>query len=162
MAVAGPPYDVETFESRRSLGYLVKRVFNQTSPRAEALFADADFTFTQWIVLMAVRDGIANTAAEVARHIGHDPGATTRLIDQLEERGLLERRRSSEDRRVVHLSITPAGKSVAKRLLPRIVDFWNATLKDFSREDFAQLVSLLTRLLAALESQPDIEKARTK
>lgn len=157
-----PLYDVETFEGRKSIGYLVKRVFNQTSPRCEALFADADITFAQWIVLMAVRDGIANTAAEVARHIGHDPGATTRLIDQLEERGLLERKRSAEDRRVVHLSITAAGKAVTKRSLPRIVDFWNATLKDFSREDFTQLVSLLTRLLTALEAQPETEKGRAK
>lgn len=160
--MAGPHYDVDTFEGRRSLGYLIKRLSNQAMPRAESLFADADFTFTQWIVLMSVRDGIATTAAEVARHLDHDPGATTRLVDQLEERGLLERKRSSDDRRVVRLSITPAGKTVAKMLLPRIVDFWNTTLKDFSREDFAQLVSLMTRLLAALEAQPEYEPARTK
>lgn len=160
--MADPHYDVETFEGRKSLGYLIKRLFNQTMPRAEALFADADFTFTQWIVLMAVRDGIATTAAEVARHLDHDPGATTRLIDQLEERSLLERKRSSDDRRVVRLSITPAGKAVARMLLPRIVEFWNATLKDFSREDFAQLVALMTRLLTALEAQPDYEPARAK
>ena len=160
--MAGPHYDVETFEGRKSLGYLIKRVFNQTMPRAESLFADADFTFTQWIVLMSLRDGIASTAAEVARHIGHDPGATTRLIDELEERGLLERKRSSEDRRVVRLSITPAGKAIAKKLMPRIVDFWNSTLKDFSREDFAQLVTLMTRLLTALEAQPEYDPARAK
>lgn len=157
-----PHYEVDSFEGRRSIGYLVKRVFNQTSPRCEALFADADFTFTQWIVLMAVRDGMANTAAEVARHIGHDPGATTRVIDQLEERGLLERKRSSDDRRVVRLNITASGKAVTKMLLPRIVDFWNATLKDFSREDFTQLVSLLSRLLVSLEAQPETEPVRAK
>jgi len=160
--MAGPHYDVETFEGRKSLGYLIKRVFNQTMPRAESLSADADFTFTQWIVLMSLRDGIASTAAEVARHIGHDPGATTRLIDELEERGLLERKRSSEDRRVVRLSITPAGKAIAKKLMPRIVDFWNSALKDFSREDFAQLVTLMTRLLTALEAQPEYDPARAK
>src|SRR5579862_6182683 len=162
VGMPGPHYDVETFESRKSIGYLVKRVFNLMTPRAEALFADAELTFAQWIVLMGLRDGIANTAAEVARHIGHDPGATTRLIDQLEERGLLERKRSSDDRRVVHLSITPSGKAVTKRLQPRLVDFWNTTLKDFSRDDFAQLISLLTRLLTALEAQPEIEKAKAK
>ncbi|HWA92192.1 MAG TPA: MarR family transcriptional regulator [Rhizomicrobium sp.] len=145
-------YRVDTFEGRRSLGYLIKRLHNLVVPHAEALFADADFTFSQWVVLMAVRDNIATTCAELARHMDHDNGAVTRLVDQLEERGYLQRRRSTEDRRVVHLEITPAGKALAKSLAPRIVDFWNETLEGFSQEEFAQLVSLLTRLMTRLET----------
>src|SRR5262249_5649583 len=118
-------YSVENFEARRSIGYLVRRLHNLIVPRAEALFADADFTFSQWVVLMAVRDGIANTCGEIARHMDHDTGATTRLVDQLEERGLLARRRSTTDRRVVHLEITPAGKALTKSLMPRLIGFWN-------------------------------------
>src|ERR1700744_1075021 len=122
-------YSVETFHARRSIGYLIKRLNSLIVPRAEAMFADADFTFSQWVVLMAVRDGIADTCAEIARHMDHDTGATTRLVDQLEERGYLLRLRSTEDRRVVHLEITPAGKALAKSLMPRIVEFWNDVLE---------------------------------
>ncbi|HSZ73772.1 MAG TPA: MarR family transcriptional regulator [Rhizomicrobium sp.] len=123
-------------------------------PHAEALFADADFTFTQWVVLMAVRDGIATTCGEIARHMDHDTGAITRLVDQMERRDLITRRRSTEDRRVVNLEITPAGKALAKSLAPRITEFWNRTLDGFSAEEFSQLISLLTRLMAQLEAQP--------
>ena len=160
--LAGPHYDVDTFEARQSVGYLIRRLHNLTMPRAEALFDEDDFTFSQWIVLMAVRDGIASTCAEVARHLDHDPGATTRLVDQLEERGLMERKRSTDDRRVVRLAITPAGKAMAKRLLPRLIDFWNTTLKDFSHDEFEQLLSLMTRLMTALEARPDGTKVRAK
>lgn len=147
-------YRVETFEGRQSLGYLIRRLHNLVIPHAEALFADADFTFSQWVVLMAVRDGIATTCAEIARHMDHDNGAVTRLVDQLEERGLIERRRSTEDRRVVLLEVTPAGKALAKALSPRIVEFWNEALDGFSQEEFTQLLSMLTRLMTRLEAQP--------
>lgn len=144
-------YNVENFEARRSIGYLVRRLHNLIVPRAEALFADADFTFSQWVVLMAVRDGIATTCGGIARHMDHDTGAITRLVDQLEERGLLARRRSTTDRRVVHLEITPAGKALTKSLMPRLIGFWNEVLEGFSPEESAQLIALLTRLLARIE-----------
>jgi DNA-binding MarR family transcriptional regulator len=147
-------YRVETFEGRKSLGYLIRRLHNLLTPRAEALFADADFSFTQWVVLMAVRDGIATTCSEISRHVNHDTGATTRLVDQLEARGLLERRRSTEDRRVVNLALTPAGIALAKTLTPRIVDFWNVALDGFTVEEFTQMQSLMTRLMGRLESMP--------
>src|ERR1700754_4417040 len=117
-------YSIDTFQAQRSLGYLIRRLNSLIGPRAEALFADSDFTFSQWVVLKAVRGGIADTCAEIARHLEHDTGATTRLVDQLEERGYLRRRRSTEDRRVVHLEITAAGKALTKSLMPSLIGFW--------------------------------------
>ena len=148
-------YRADDFDSQHSLGYLIRRLHVHLLPRAEGLFGNSDLTFTQWIMLMALRDGIADTCGEISKHLGHDTGATTRLIDQMEERGLIARTRSTEDRRVVHLAITGAGKALVKTLTPRIVDFWNETLNGFSAEEFSQLVSLLTRLADRIEAQPD-------
>jgi DNA-binding MarR family transcriptional regulator len=103
---------------------------------------------------MAVRDGVATNCAELARMMEHDAGATTRLIDQMERREMIRRRRSITDRRVVTLEITPEGKAVAKAMIPRIVNFWNSMLDDFTTQDFALLVMLLTRLADRLEAAP--------
>jgi DNA-binding MarR family transcriptional regulator len=148
-----PHYTVDGFKARESLGYLIRRLNNLVMPRAEALFDDAGFTFSQWAVLMAVRDGVASRCADLARMMEHDAGATTRLIDQMVKRGLIRRRRSTTDRRVVHLEITPAGKAVTKTLIPRIVNFWNSVLEDFTAQEFAQLVAFLTRLAERVEAQ---------
>jgi DNA-binding MarR family transcriptional regulator len=149
-----PYYRVETFEARRSLGYLIKRLHGLIVPRAEALFADADFTFSQWVVLMAVRDGVADTCGEIARHLDHDTGAVTRLVDQLEERGYLLRRRSTSDRRVVHIEITAAGRALTKSLMARLVGFWNEVLDDIPAQEVTQLIEMLTRLMAKIEAHP--------
>jgi DNA-binding MarR family transcriptional regulator len=147
-------YSVNGFQARESLGYLIRRLHNLVMPRAEALFDEADFTFSQWVVLMAVRDGVATSCAELARMMEHDAGATTRLIDQMEHRGLIRRRRNSTDRRVVNLEITPTGKATAKAMIPRMVTFWNTVLEGFSPQEFSQLVALLGRLAARLELEP--------
>jgi DNA-binding MarR family transcriptional regulator len=147
-------YKAESFTGGKSIGYLIRRAHNQLMPRAEALFADAELTFSQWVVLMSLRDGKATTCAAIARHMNHDTGATTRLVDRMEKRGLIVRKRSTADRRIVDLKLLPAGKAMAKALTPRIVDFWNRVLEDFSNEEAATLIKLLTRLDQQLEAQP--------
>jgi DNA-binding MarR family transcriptional regulator len=147
-------YNVDTFVGCKSVGYLVRRCHNKLMPRAEALFADAELSFSQWVVLMSVRDKAADTCADLARNMNHDTGAVTRLVDQLEKRRLIARVRSTSDRRVVHLKLLPAGRAMAKALTPRIVDFWNRVLEDFSPAEAASLLTLLTRLDQRLEEQP--------
>lgn len=152
-------YRASNFKARRSVGYLIRRLNNLTVPHAQARFADQELTFTHWIALMSLRDGLASTASDIARHLGHDTGATTRLIDQLERRGLIARRRDATDRRVVNLSLTAAGYAVANELLPRTVNFWNDMFEGFTTAEVATLIELLTRLLARLEAEPIVPAA---
>lgn len=154
-----PYFRADKFNCYQSLGYLTRRVQNLTTPHAEAIFADEDLTFTQWISLMGLREGVAETSADLARHLNHDTGATTRLVDQLEKRGFVKRERSKSDRRAVKLALTPQGRAVAKMHIPPILDFWNRVTDEFSHAEITQLLSLLTRLMARIEAEPMREPA---
>lgn len=83
---------------------------------------------------MRASDGISLQTFEVLLRIGRAPeghvsmselaaavalttGGVTRLADRLEAEGLVERRSCPEDRRVVHLALTPAGEHVLERAL---------------------------------------------
>jgi len=154
-----PHFRAGDFNCRKSLGYLTRRVQNLTTPHAEAIFADQDLSFTQWISLMGLSEGVAKTSADLARHLNHDAGATTRLVDQLVERGWVKRERSKEDRRVVNLSLTAQGRAVARMHVPPIVDFWNHVTSEFSAQETKQLIDLLARLIARLEAEPVREPA---
>lgn len=153
-------YSVDTFRTQNSVGYLIKRLHQLALPRIESSFANEELNVSHWIALISLRDGAATTCAEIARHLGHDTGATTRLIDQLEERGLVTRQRSTDDRRVVRLSLTPSGRAALKALTPYVVEFWNGALEEFSPSEFATLLALLTRLLARVEREPDARPAQ--
>jgi DNA-binding MarR family transcriptional regulator len=140
-------YLPDTYRSRDSVGYLVRRLYTLMLARFESALAQADFTLTQWIVLIQVHEGVARTASDIAHDLGHDTGALTRVVDQLEARGFLQRRRSAQDRRQVELRLTPAGHAIVKKLLPLVVDQTNQALTPLTREEFGQMQRMLVRLV---------------
>lgn len=146
-----PHYRPEAFHLRDSIGYLLKRSQRLMQERIEVLFAEQGCTLQQWVVLMHLRDGLAITVADLCRDLHHDSGAMTRLIDQLESRELIERRRNAEDRRVIELHITKAGNELLDELIPTACGMLNSALDDFSRDEVKQLQSLLRRMIVRLE-----------
>lgn len=142
---------IEDCVANRSPGRLLRRIDKLMWHLVEDRFADADVSFLQWITLKLVRDGTVATAGGLARDIDITTGATTRVIDALEERKLLERDRSAEDRRVVRLRITEAGSAKIMEVAPYMVEAWNEMLADFEQEEVSQLVALLAKLLDTIE-----------
>lgn len=148
-------YRANTYRARDSMGYLLRRVYTIMHERIESAFAGHDFTLMQWIILIYLRDGIARTASDISKEFRHDSGALTRVIDSLERRGLLERRRSAADRRAVELSLTPLGRQTVESLLPVAVEQMNLALAPFTHQEFVQFRSLMVRLVEHLQSLPD-------
>jgi DNA-binding MarR family transcriptional regulator len=147
-------YDPKTYKARDSIGYLVRRAGNLVTTRVEDAFSHNEITFAQWMVLMKLRDGLANTAAEIARDMCHDSGALTRVIDQLAQRGLVERHRSLSDRRTVELKLTDAGLKTVNGLVPTVVGLLNTALADFSHDEASTLTRLLKKLIDGVGNAP--------
>src|ERR1700704_3831091 len=149
-------YQVSTYKSQNSVGYLLKRGHSLMLAVLEPLLEERGFSFIQYVILSWLRDGIAVNPKDICFQFRHDSGALTRVIDQLAERGLLERIRRDRDRRKVELQLTPAGRATIEGLIPLIVEKLNLALDDFSGDEVHELQRLLvklnTRLLAAVES----------
>ena len=71
----------------------------------------------------------------------------TRLLDRLEAKGLLQRVRSSQDRRVVNLELTEAGREIAKGIPAVLCSVQNDFLQGLSVQEWQQLKGLLRRVL---------------
>jgi DNA-binding MarR family transcriptional regulator len=145
-------YRPGNYTMRNSVGYLMRICTNRVLPQMEALFRDQELTFSQWTTLVALHDGRVSTAGDLAHNICHDAGSLTRMVDQLEKRGLVTRHRSDEDRRVVTLSLTARGRTLVEQLAPKVMHFWNGMLAGFSHAEIDTLINLLTRLVLAAES----------
>jgi DNA-binding MarR family transcriptional regulator len=154
-------YDAKTYTTASSVGYLLKLAHTLMVECASEAFADRDISFMQWIALMKIREGVATTPGELCRSMHHDTGALTRMLDQLEERGYLVRERSQQDRRVVQLKLTPAGRKQANELIPLAVERLNAALGAFSKAEFQELVRLLNKLIDTLKGAAQAREART-
>lgn len=144
----------------RSIGYFIRRIERLMTARAESLFVDTAISFTQWASLNLIRNDAATTCSALSRCLGHNTGATTRLIDQLEERGLLTRCREGDDRRVVRLALTAEGARMLATVTPRVVGLWNDVLGAFEHDEVEALLALLARLMRALE-RPDAPETQS-
>jgi DNA-binding MarR family transcriptional regulator len=150
-------YHASTYKAQNSIGYLVKRAQSMMMDVLEQVFAERGFTFIHYVILTWIRDGIAVNPKDICLKYRHDSGALTRVIDQLEERGLLERVRRGNDRRKVDLELTDAGRKTVESLIPLVVDKLNLALTDFSRDEVTELKRLLTKLNTRLESTLDLK-----
>jgi DNA-binding MarR family transcriptional regulator len=151
-------YKVESYRAQDSVGYLLKRAHSLNVDVMEPVLEARGFTFLQYVILARLRDGIAVNPRDICMQFRHDSGALTRVIDQLAERGLLERVRRDRDRRKVELQLTPAGRDTIERLIPPVVEKLNFVLADFSDAEVRELQRLLVKLNAKLLSTVEAEK----
>ena len=156
-------YSAESFHLQDSLGYLIKRTQRLMQDRIESVFASQGITFQHWVVLMHLRDGLATTTVGLCEEIWHDSGAMTRLIDQLEERGFIARRRQAVDRRIVDLELTTAGRKMVESLIPLTVDTLNSALSGFTKAEVQQMQGLLRKIITRVgELNVEAEAAPVK
>ena len=96
----------------------------------------------------------ALTCGEIgARTIARDPDIT-RLVDQLSARGLVTRRRSQTDRRVVEVSITAKGLDLLRALDPHSQRMPRALMGHVSAAKLRQLTRLLSEVLDGMGTYP--------
>ena len=79
-----PYYTLETLEANNSVGYLLKRCGVLMTAVAEERFESLEISFTQWIVLTHLAQQAHISATQLSAHIGHDMGALTRVVDELD------------------------------------------------------------------------------
>lgn len=142
-------YAAKGYCAEESVGYLMKHVMMSIIASADKRLADHDLTSAQWGPLMRMRTaGGASTVAELARWLSVDAGAMTRLLDRLEKKGLCRRARSTEDRRVVHVELTPAGEKAIAAVPAVLATVLNEHLAGFTEAEWQALRNYLKRMLA--------------
>jgi DNA-binding MarR family transcriptional regulator len=133
-------YRGDQYRTEDSVGFLMKQTVELISRTLDARMAEHSLTDAQWRPLLLLSRHPAGTATQIARWAGCNAGATTRMLDRLEDKGLLRRVRSLDDRRVQQLELTEEGRKAAA-IVPYVI-------ADLTRKEVEQLRELLRRVLA--------------
>ena len=141
-------YSSTQLQPENSVGYLMRKVMTSIRTQADAQLASLDLTYAQWLPLFKISLCTQTTVASLARDLETDPASMTRALDRLEAKGLVARQRSTTDRRVVQLALTPEGQAAAAQVPPVLADVLNGHLSDFSHDEWQLLLSMLRRMLA--------------
>ena len=83
------------------------------------------------------------------------PASVTEMLEGLAAAGLVERRRSNNDRRVVFTSLTEDGRGLVEERRARFEPRFRAAIEEFSEEDLLVAASVLDRLRDFFEQLAD-------
>src|SRR6266545_5101544 len=135
--------------------HLLKRLGWALKERSMAAFEETGLTPAHYAVLVLLDEGAPEAQGAIADALGYDRSHLVGLLDELEEQGLIERRRDPGDRRRHLVTLTPEGKRALARL--------RAIVKRFEDDFFAPLDAAqretLNALLLELAAHHDVRYA---
>jgi DNA-binding MarR family transcriptional regulator len=109
-------------------------------------------TLSQWLHLRTLWDDPGMTRSAISRYLGVEKASSTAVLDDLEARGLIRRLRNGEDRRVVNLELTAAGKRLTRTLIPQAVKANSVARVNISESDFVIFLQVTEVVIANLKN----------
>jgi MarR family transcriptional regulator, lower aerobic nicotinate degradation pathway regulator len=137
----GPPKELLT-----SPTFLAKRVGFAIKERMMEAFEESGLSMYDHAILTLLDEEPTETQAQIADALGYDRSHLVGVLDDLEERGLIERRRDTQDRRRHLVTMTPAGAKALTRLRAIVSQVEEEYFEPLNATERKTLTSLLGRL----------------
>ena len=141
--VTGPPGEL-----LRSSTFLLKRVGFAAKDHSHKAFEGTGLSPFHYAVLALLEEDPRETQAAIADALGYDRSHVVRLLDELEERDLVVRKRDPDDRRRHVVKMTPDGRKMLAKLRAIVARLEDQFLAPLDPGERAALQALLVRLAA--------------
>lgn len=121
MTDAAPDTDFDPLALEHQVCFPLYAASRALTAAYRPLLAPLGLTYPQYLVMLVLWERGTTPVGELGTALHLDSGTLSPLLKRLEAAGLVERRRSTEDERVVHVALTSAGKQlrVAAQDVPR-------------------------------------------
>jgi DNA-binding MarR family transcriptional regulator len=127
-------------------GFLLARAHHRFRERADAELAPLDLQVRHFGALTALAGGVPSQR-ELAGRLGVSGPVVVEMVDALEARGFVERRRKAADRRLNALHVTPEGRDVLQRATELITAANHDLTQPIGEQGDRELRALLLRIL---------------
>jgi DNA-binding MarR family transcriptional regulator len=141
------------FKLDDSYGYLINLAAQRLKYELHQVFQARGYDITpeQWAVLNRLWEQDGLSQVELAERTFKDKPGTTRILNLLEQKGIVLRRRDAEDGRVMHVFLTKAGKDLKEKLIPCAEEVLVKSGQNLTKEEVLQFKQILRKILANLE-----------
>ncbi len=128
------------------LPYLLNRAGARIATAFSGRMLRLDASLQVWRVLAALRERDGRRMGDLSETTSIEVSTLTRLVDNMEKRGLVARRADPADARAVALHVTPAGRRLTRRILPIARRYEAVALRGFTARETEILKQALRRL----------------
>ena len=133
-------------DSNNSLGFLTRIAFRSFSRALEMRTQPHGVSSGQWRFLRVLWQEDGLTQRELSRRVGMREPTTVIALKSLEKSGFVRREQSTEDRRRVHVYLTPLAKRLEKKLLPAVAEVNRIATDGLTPKEVDQLRRLLIKV----------------
>ncbi|MFP3466570.1 MarR family winged helix-turn-helix transcriptional regulator [Leifsonia sp. SIMBA_070] len=148
---ASPPRPLEG-----RAAFLLSQLGLSSAQRFTAALAPLGITPNRFGVLAELAREDGRTQQELATALGLHRNSMVAMMDDLEERGLVERHRHPRDRRAYAIRLTPSARELLTAGARIADELEEALLAPLDLEERAALVATLARLVAASGARPGV------
>ena len=134
------------------VGRMVRAIANQKFVKANLPITPEQFT-----VLTAILDHDGLYQRQIGALTLKDRPNITRIINILEEKGLVTRTPDTNKRKIFKINITDKGKEAYNEVLPTVAEHWQSTVEDVSDEELINCLKVLNKIKANLEEKLNIQ-----
>jgi DNA-binding MarR family transcriptional regulator len=124
----------------------ITRIIKNTRHMGGRLAEEYDLTPPQIITLWQLKENGPMTMGELSELLSVTHGVTTRMVDRLLKKGMVERRGDVKDRRVVLISLTRLGLQVTGKVIEDAMSVIRGSFKNVPQRDREEFLTLLGRI----------------
>jgi DNA-binding MarR family transcriptional regulator len=146
-----PPIPAGNYELR--ILQSLRRIIRAIEIHSQHLSHDYQITGPQLGCLLAIKQYGALTTTRLTRILFLSASTVVGIVDRLEEKGLVNRLRSLEDRRQVQLCLTPAGQLLADSAPSPLQETLSKSLKDLPALELVSITLALDKLVSLMEAE---------
>ncbi|CAM3043530.1 MarR family transcriptional regulator [Paenibacillus sediminis] len=136
---------------KESVGYLISNTGRKLTQCLTQLTQDYNLTSEQFGLLLCLSEEDGISQKELSRRTEKDPANITRILDQLERKGFVNRVTNSEDRRSYHTYITKSGKEAVRQIEPIEAEFIRALLLDIPDHEASAFKAFMQKINKNIE-----------
>ncbi|PIE44913.1 MAG: MarR family transcriptional regulator [Gammaproteobacteria bacterium] len=134
-------------ELKKFLPYKINILGKRISDSLSMIYS-TEFTISiaQWQVLVWLNTYENLYAKDLSAYTYMDKTQVSRLINQLEQRGLIQRRAGEQDQRTQRLALTQDGKALLNKIIPKAIEWENSLIESLSQTDYHNLMTAMEKL----------------
>ena len=142
------------YDMDNAVGYAIGHAATRLKIGLKRAFLASGFNLTpeQWVVLYRLFEAQGLTQAGLGERTVKDKTTITRILDRLEAKKLLVRRRDRQDRRSQRIFLTPDGEGMVRELVPLVRRFAAEAFAGVPPEDREHLKRILGNIEACLDA----------
>jgi DNA-binding MarR family transcriptional regulator len=135
-----------------AIGFWIHRVYQASRNEMFRVFRECgeEITPEQWAVLIRLWERDGRTQGDLSEATFRDSPTMSRIVDGMEERGLLQRRADEQDKRVRWIHLTKRGRELEKKLVPIVERLVGEMVAGIDERALVTTRSTLRRMFANL------------